>query len=205
MRQLWWLALVFVVVLAACGTGDDDVEEEDHIVEDEVVSATTLALDEIESSSASADDEGGVVELATLLPIESGRSEGHHWIKWTLDEPIPDPADQYIKSYNLFIRSAEDDVFGVGWNLPEEGEPFGTSFCLDDKPNCNDGFVPIEWEIAPNEIKFFIQEGTFGDATGLTISATIETGATEAPEDLVTETLADGARVPLGMEERDPC
>ena len=153
---------------------------------------------------ASLDD--GVLEVATLLPLESGRFEADHWIKWKLGAPILDETGQYTATYQLDIRSAEDDVFGVGWTIQQGEEPFASGFCLDDRPNCDDGTVPVRVDLGPegDELIFRIPEGTFGDATELEVGAFIQTFAT-SDADVVTEHVADGARMQLGTDERDPC
>lgn len=211
MRRLSLLALVFVVVLAACGmTSEVPIEEEGDVAEEITVEeeqvGTTLSSDDAGSEDDPSEEDGaGVLEIATLLPVESGTFEGQHWIKWKLDAPIADPAKVHI-TYQLNIRSAEDDVFGVGWTIPVDEEPFASGFCLDDRPNCADGIVPVGVDIGPegDELIFRIPEGTFGNATGLRFGAFIQTFAS-ADANPVTEDVADGAVVPLGTEEGDPC
>ncbi len=90
------LVVVIAVLLAACGTGDESEESEvaeDIIVEGESTTPT-LATDATDSGSASSEDDDGVLEVATLLPFESGRFEADHWIKWKLGAPILDAAGQ---------------------------------------------------------------------------------------------------------------
>ncbi len=208
MKRILWLVVVLAVLLAACAPGEDSEESEvaeDIIVEGESVT-TTLATDAAGSGSASSEDDDGVLKVATLLPLESGLFEAHHWIKWKLGAPILDPAGQYTVTYQLDIRSAEDDVFGVGWTIQQGEEPFASSFCLEDRPNCDDGSVPVRVDRGPegDELIFRIPEGTFGDATGLEVGAFIQTFATP-DADVVTENVANGARMPLGTDERDPC
>ncbi len=208
MERCSTLVVVIAVLLAACGTGDDSEESEaaeDIIVEGESTTPT-LATDAADSGSASSEDDDGVLEVATLLPLDSGRFETDHWIKWKLGAPILDEAGQYTATYQLDIRSAEDDVFGVGWTIQQGEEPFASGFCLDDRPNCDDGTVAVTVDLGPegDELIFRIPEGTFGDATGLEVGAFIQTFAT-SDADVVTENVADGARTPLGTDERDPC
>ncbi len=145
-----------------------------------------------------------MLEIATLLPIESGRFAGEHWIKWTLEEPIPDP-NEFHMTYQVNIRSVESDVYGFGWTIPKGEEPFASGFCLDDRPNCADGTIPVTVVVGPNldELTFFVPEGTFGEATDLRIFGFIQT----FPEngDPITEDVGDGAPIPMGFDERDPC
>jgi hypothetical protein len=206
--RISWLVVALGVLLAACGTGDDSEESEapeDIIVEGESTTPT-LATDATDPGSASSEDDDGVLEVATLLPLESGRFEADHWIKWKLGAPILDAAAQYTVTYQLNIRSAEDDVFGVGWTIQQGEEPFASGFCLDDRPNCDDGTVAVTVDLGPegDELIFRIPEGTFGDATELEVGAFIQTFATSDAE-VVTEHVTDGSRMPLGTDERDPC
>lgn len=215
MNRLVSVMLVLGLLLAACGgvpeaepeeseteTDPTDVtaepsqgEDTDDESEDEAI-ATTLISQE---------DDAGVLEVATLLPVESGLFEGSHWIKWKLATPIPDPP-QFHVTYQVTLRSAEDDIYGVGWTIPLDGASFASGFCLDDRPNCADGTVSVAVDVSSerDELVFLIPEGTFGDATMLDIGAVIQTYATpDASPD--TENVGDGARVPLGTTEGDPC
>lgn len=207
MRRAWLLLFALALVIAGCGLTS---EVEDEGVTDTSAAAEILEGEEIDTTttldSDEEDDDGGVLEIATLLPIESGRYEGEQWIKWKLTGPIPDPADPYVRTYQLNIRSLEDDVFGMGFTLSQGEEPFATGFCLADRPNCANETFDVAVDIGPegDELIFRVPEGTYGDATGLMIGAYIQTWATE-DADLVTDDITGGSSVPMGFDERDPC
>lgn len=205
------LILILTVVVAGCGLtseADDDQTEEtpaprEVVVGDEddegIVAETTTTLSPLED-----DEDAEPLEIATLLPIESGTFEGRSWIKWKLDRPIPDPIDVHT-TYQLNIESAEDDLFGLGWTIPIDGAPFASGFCFEDRPNCDDGTVAVDVEVGPlgNELIFFAPQPAFGNATGLEIEPFIQTFP--PGEDPVAEFVGGGATVPMGFNEGDPC
>ncbi len=55
------------------------------------------------------------------------------------------------------------------------------------------------------DITFFLEGDAFDNSTGVTVSASVQTGSTDAPEELVTVDFQGGERFPLGTDERDPC
>ena len=205
-KRLLWPMIVVALIIAACGTSDEPEEEPD----DETAVTAPASEEDLVSTPTPVPEEGsdeesdGVLELGTLLPFESGLFEERHWIKWTLNAPIPVP-NLIHTTFQLNFRSAEDDVFGVGWTLPLDEEPFASGFCLEDRSNCTDGTVPVDVEVGPeqDELTFFIPVGTFNDAADLRISAFIQTFPLDA--DPITEDVGDGTPILMGFTERDPC
>jgi hypothetical protein len=206
-KRLVWPMIVVALIIAACGIAEEEPDEEPDdqtavtapASEEDLVSTPTVATEE-----GSDEESDGVLEIGTLLPFESGLFEGKHWIKWQLDDPITLPFELHT-TFQLNIRSAEDDVFGVGWTVPTGEEPFASGFCLEDRPNCADGTVPVDVEVGPeqDELTFFIPVGIFNDATDLRIFAFIQTFPLDA--DPITEDVGDGTPILMSFAESDPC
>ena len=93
--------IVVALIIAACGIAeeepDDEEVPEDIIVEGELVTPNSLATED-----APQEEDPGVLEVATLLPFESGRFEGDHWVKWKLDGPIQVPLEFHPTFQVLF-------------------------------------------------------------------------------------------------------
>ena len=159
---------------------------------------------DISGSITGVDSPQSVVDSQTF-PIDSGTFEGRAWFKWKLDEPVSDQVEQHV-TFQLNISSVEDGLWGAGYTFPVNEAPFATAFCLEDRPDCDNGEVPVEGELNSegDEITWWIAEGVFGDATGLGIHAFVQTYATPLASP-VTESIADGAAIPVGTDERDPC
>lgn len=142
-----------------------------------------------------------------ISAIDSGLFEDELWIRILFPEPIPDSSEQFVKRYNVFISSDQDDLFGASWTVRQGSVPFASSFCLPNTPNCPpDGIVPVLGVPGDTlmDLTFFFPDDAFGDATGLKFRVSVQTGQTDAPEDLVTVDFMGGEQFPLRTDERDP-
>ena len=215
MNRFWWVTLAFYLFLVACGmtteVPDDGETEitpaptEVAIGEDGEPIETTTTLPPEEAADTE-DEDSGPLNIATLLPVESGVDEGDHWFKWQLGTPISDPVDEYIKTYQLTIRSLEDDIFGLGYTVGQNEEPFVATFCLEDRPNCATGTFPAEVDVLDNggTLLFRVPLGSFEEATELRVGAHI-TSFPEQDSDPQNEIIGDGVSIPVELVEKDPC
>jgi hypothetical protein len=144
---------------------------------------------------------------ADIVSLDSGTFEGRLFFKMDLGAPIPDPGEQVIKEYTLWFRSNEGDLINTTWAVGPGSDPVASSFCVGATPSCPDGIFPFGVEVGDTveDLTFFLEGDAFDNSTGVTVSASVQTGSADAPDDLVTVEFQGGERFPRGTEERDPC
>ena len=155
------------------------------------------------SPGAAGETAAGESEIADL---HSGTYEGEAWIKMDLFGGIV--AGEERKRYGVEFRSNDGDLIVAAYNVEPNGDTFSTSFCVgDDTPSCPDGIFPIVGEVGADgeSLVFSYNVDAWDNATGPTYSAFVETGPADSPEDRTMVLFNGGERLPVRMDEADPC
>ncbi len=141
-----------------------------------------------------------------IADVNSGTYEGEAWIKMDLFGGIV--AGEERKRYGVEFRTNDGDHIVAAYNVEPNGDIFSTSFCVgDETPSCPGGVFPIVGELGDDgmSLVFFYNVDAWDNATNPTYSAFVETGPADFPEDRTTVLFNGGERLPVRMDERDPC
>ena len=117
-------------------------------------------------------------------------------------------AGEERKRYGVEFRTNDGDHIVAAYNVEPNGDIFSTSFCVgDETPSCPGGVFPIVGELGDDgmSLVFFYNVDAWDNATSPTYSAFVETGPADSPEDRTMVLFNGGERLPVRMDERDPC
>ena len=155
--------------------------------------------------SAGAPDDTVTAE-SEIIGVDSGTYEGEAWIKMNLAGEIIVLDER--KRYGVEFRTNEGDFIVAAYNVEPNGDIFSTSFCVgDDTPSCPGGVFPIVGAVGADgeSLVFSYNVDAWDNATGPTHSAFVETGPADSPEDRTMVLFNGGERLPVRMDEADPC